>query len=281
MIRDETAIRAAFEPARSLEPTDVEVARVLSRARRKHDRRPAWRRLAPAVALTLMLLIGAGYVAAPPIRAAIDSVTGTFSGWIGGDNGGAPGRPLSASEEAPAYLRDPHFADDPRVIAEADGYKLFVARGQDGGLVFDLGDTGYGVGYTRSDLDFGDHAMFVLGPSAAGGHADEHGHVPLFGITARSVKSVELTYQSGPPLRVKGVDGGFVLLAEPTRRPHEVIVFDAQGGELERQAIDASAHDGPRINWSLYGPPAPRVPSRCMAGAVGSTPPKDCPNHTP
>jgi hypothetical protein len=263
MLSDEMAIRAAFEPARCLEPTDAEVALVLSRARRVRGRRPVWRRLAPAIAVTVVLVLAAGYVAAPPIRAAIDNVTGTFSGWLGGDDAGAPGRPLGAGEQAPDYLRDPHFADDPRVIAEADGYKLFVARGKDGGLTFDLGNTGYGVGYTRADLDFGDHAVFVfvLGPGSVS-NADEHGHVPLFGITARSVKTVELTYQSGPPLRVTGLHGGFVLLAEPDRQPREVVVLDARGSVLGRQLVDDSPHKGPRINWSLYGPPAPRHPSR-------------------
>src|SRR4051794_2217270 len=137
MTLDETAIRAAFEPARSLEPTDAEVALVLSRARRAGRRRPAWRRLAPALAATAVLLAGAGYVAAPPIRAAIDSIAGTFSDWIGGDDAGAPGRALSPGEEAPPYFRDPSFAKDPRVIAEAGGYKLLVARAPGGGLEFD------------------------------------------------------------------------------------------------------------------------------------------------
>jgi hypothetical protein len=33
--------------------------------------------------------------------------------------------------------------------------------------------------------DFRDHRLYVLGPGAMH-HADAHGHVPLFGITARA-----------------------------------------------------------------------------------------------
>jgi hypothetical protein len=276
--RHDSLLEMAFASARSLEPTDAEVARVLTRARsvRRLPARPNWRRLAPAILAALVLLAGGGYAAVPPVRAAIDDVTNTFDGWLGGDPATAPGRPLGAEDEAPAYFRDPRYTKDPRVIAEADGYKLFAARAPGGGIEFDLGDTGVGLGETSGDV-FRDHALVVLGPGAVQ-NADEHGHVPLFGITARSVKSVELTYSSGPPLRVDGIDGGFVLLAQPERSPIAVVARGANGDEVGRQLIDDSHHDGPSIDWTQYGPPAPRVPSRCQPGVVGLHPPPGCPN---
>jgi hypothetical protein len=162
------------------------------------------------------------------------------------------------------------------VIAEADGYKLYAARQAHGdGVEFNLGDTGVGLGEVSADV-FRGHVMVVLGPGAMQ-NADEHGHVPLFGVAARGVKSVELTYDAGPPLRVDGIDGGFVLLAQPTRGPHEVIALDAAGRELGRTLVDDSDHKGPRIDWKHYGPPSPRVPAECQPGAVGFTPPKGCP----
>jgi hypothetical protein len=161
------------------------------------------------------------------------------------------------------------------VIAKADGYKLYAAREPAGTVEFDLGDTGVGLGGFSADV-FRDHVLVILGPGAMQ-NADEHGHVPLFGIAARSVTSVELTYDSGPPLRVEGVHGGFVLLAEPRRSPRQVVAFDRAGHELARASVDDSSHDGLRIDWRRYGPPSPQVPSACQPGAVGLKSPKRCP----
>ena len=288
-IQDESLMRAAFAPARTLEPSKADVADVIARVttpvRRRvlRDRSSSWRRLAVPGLATLALLAGGAYTF-PPARAAINDVAGTVAGtssrgWLGGNSTDAPGRPLDANEQAPDYFHDQRYARDPRVIAEADGYKLYAALQPDGSVEFDLGNTGVGLGgYVASD--FSDSALYVLGPGSMQ-NADEQGHVPLFGITARSVTSVELAYDSGPPLRVDGVDGGFVLLAEPSRGPHEVVAFDARGTVIGRQLVDESPHYGPRIDWQQYGPPSPRVPSQCQPGAAGLNPTQPCPSESP
>lgn len=281
---DDSSIASLFAPLRALEPTDGDVAAALARAERGSraprlpQRSVAVRRLRPAVAAAaaVLLALGSGYAAAPPVRAAIDDIANVFGGWLGGDPSAAPGRPLGRAEAAPSYLSDSSFAHDPRVIAEADGYRLVAYRENDGTLGFDLGNTGVGLGGTRAE-NLGEHAIYVLGPGAVE-HADEHGHVPLFGISAKTVKTIELTYASGPALRVTRVSGGFVLLAEPARSPKAVIGYDADGRRLERVLVDDSDHDGPRIDWSHYGPPAPRVPSECLPGTAGNNPPPSCPN---
>jgi hypothetical protein len=288
---DDAAMHAVFSAARTVQPTNAEVLDVVARAEALgllagRRRRRAWTRgaLAPrwqmtVAALTLAVaLAAAGYAAAPPLRAAVDDVAATFGEWLAGQDEHAPGRPLRASDGAPAYFHDPRYVGDPRVIAEADGYKLFAAREVHRGkewVQFDLGDTGVGMDARASDLR--DHNIIVLGPAATD-HADEHGHVPLFGITSRGVRSLELTYASGPALRVDRVAGGFVLLAEPTRAPHEIIAFDDQGRELDRVAVDASSHWGARIDWHQYGPPAPRIPAECQPDMAGLHPPASCPN---
>jgi hypothetical protein len=278
---DENLMRAAFSGVRDLEPTEAEIAAVVARARRVDrpaTRRartlaaPPWRRLAAPALLALLLLAGLAY-AVPQTRAAIDDIASTLSDWVSGDSSEAPGRPLGANEQAPAYFHDQRYARDPRVIAAADGYRLYAALMPGGGVQFDLGNTGVGLGFEASAFD--ERALYVLGPGAME-NADESGHVPLFGVTARPVSSVELTYESGPPLRVDDVDGGFVLLAEPDRAPREVIAFDRQGNEVGRELVDDSQHYGPRIDWSHYGPPAPRVSSECQPGAVGRNPPPRC-----
>lgn len=285
-VANDNLIRAAFAPARSLEPTDAEIAAVLDRAARPVRRLTkitggarsplVHRRALAVVAAASCLLLAAGYAAAPPLRAAIDDLAGTFADWADGGSSEAPGRPLGRDEQAPSYFHDPRSVTDPRVIAEADGYKLYAAR-EPGAktMQFDLGDTGVGVGGISAE-SFRDRAILVLGPGSVA-NADEKGHVPLFGVSARSVRTVELTYSAGPPLRVGGVDGGFVLLAEPDRGPREIIARDAEGREVGRALVDNSDHEGARIDWSQYGPPSARVPSRCLPGAAGTDPPAGCP----
>jgi hypothetical protein len=260
---DDALARAAFAPVRDIEPYEDLVARVVAQVSRRKKAFPRFvlahaRPRFALQALAALALLGAVLYSVPATRAAIEgaseSVGGAFSGWLGGDTADAPGRPLRRDEPAPAeptpsYLYDHQSAKEPRVIAEAGGYKLYSYIGSAGGLNFLLG-AGFGIGY-ESAAELGDAPLQVLGPSAKP-HADAHGHVPLFGIAARSVSSVELTYASGPPLRVSGVEGGFVLLAEPSRGPSEVIAFDASGGELGRQLVDDSSHPGPRIDWSSY-----------------------------
>jgi hypothetical protein len=255
---DEALARAAFAPVRDIEPDEDLVARVVARVGRRKKASPRFA-LAPArprlalQALAALALLGAALYSVPPTRAAIEgageSVGGVFSGWLGGDSAEAPGKPLEAAEaerlpQGFEYLEDPHDAKEPGVIAEAGGYELYSYIGSSGSLNFLFG----GIGYP-SAAELGDAPLHLLDPGARR-HADAQGHVPVFGIAARSVSSVELTYESGPPLRVSGVEGGFVLLAEPGRGPIEVIALDAGGREIGREPIDY-----PLVDESPEAPP--------------------------
>ncbi|MDX6609941.1 MAG: hypothetical protein QOF85_1866 [Solirubrobacterales bacterium] len=228
-------------------PSSVARARADDAGRgRRHDRRrgAARRRWgAPKLALqalAALVLLGAALYSVPPTRAAIEgageSVGGVFSGWLGGDHDEAPGKPLEAGEKLPEYMEYLHDSKEPRVIAEAGRYKLYSYIGSAGGLNFELGGTGVGLGY-ESAAELGDAPLHLLDPGARR-HADAQGYVPVFGIAVRAVSSVELIYESGPPLRVSGVEGGFVLLAEPGRGPIEVVALGADGKEVGRESID-------------------------------------------
>lgn len=241
--------RAAFAPVRDIEPDEDLLARVVAQVGRRKKAPPRFA-LAPTrprlvlQALAALALLGAALYSVPVTRAAIEgtgeSVGGVFSAWLGGDSAEAPGKPLEADEKLLEYQEYLHDAKEPRVIAEAGRYKLYSYIGTVGGLNFEFGGTGVGLGYESAAefaAEFGDAPLHLLDPGARP-HADAQGHVPVFGIATRSVGSVELTYESGPPLRVSGVDGGFVLLAEPGRGPIEVIALDAGGKEIGREAID-------------------------------------------
>jgi len=263
---DDILMRALLAPARALEPSEEEVARVLARtrpaSRRSGASRHAFGRFRPlTAALAALLLVAAGLWSVPTTRAALEgageSVGGAFSRWLGGDAAEAPGRPLRSdeptpTEPTPTYLYDHQAAKEPRVIAEAGGYKLYSYIGSSGGLNFLLGG-GIGFGF-ENIAELGKAPLHVLGPGARR-HADAEGHVALFGIAARSVKSVELTYESGPPLRVDGIDGGFVLLTEPAREPQEVVALDSHGDVVGRQSVD-------EIDWQHYlEPRSPKAPA--------------------
>jgi hypothetical protein len=231
------------QPIQLLDDLGAEFARVAS----EYERAPRRARLRSltatpirglAVALSALVLLGAGAYAVPPTRAAIDDLTSTFAGWVAGDEGPAPGRALRPDDDVPNWVTD---TDDVRVIAEAAGVKLYVTRKeteQSGTqLNFWLGE-GLGMGDSIEGWRerFDEHAVVVLGPALFGPRdvLDEQGRYPLLGVTARSVERLELRYREGPPLIRTGVDGGFVIIADAWRRHRELIAYDAAGRKLER-----------------------------------------------
>lgn len=247
--RQEMLLRGALAPARALEPSGAEVARVLARvegappgAMGRERRASRWAGVVLPTLAALLLLAGCLF-AVPATRAALEDAAATvaeaFGAYSRGDSAGAPGRPLQAQDPAPRYFGDSYrgrpFAREPRVLAEAGGYRLYAYRAPSGALSFDLGDTGVGVGFD-SPAEIGPGAIYVLGPGSMS-PASPTKHIPLFGLAADSIASVELVYESGPPLRVDGVDGGFVLLAEPRRSPRVVVGFDATGAIVERAPV--------------------------------------------
>ena len=88
-----------------------------------------------AAGLSAIALLGAGAYATPPTRAALEDLADTFTAWVAGDSADAPGRSLAPGEQAPAYFHARHYEGDARVIAEADGYKLYAILQPDGGRV--------------------------------------------------------------------------------------------------------------------------------------------------
>jgi hypothetical protein len=201
---------------RMLDELGAEFASVAASRRRRPRRRLL------AAALTALLVLGA----VPATRAGIDTITD----WVAG----SPGRDLRPGEDAPQWVLD----GKGRLIAEKEGAGLYVIRHGDY-LDFAVG-SGFGEGDTIDGWShqFADHKLIVLGAGSFDGRTwDSEGRFALMGLTARSVDRLELRYASGPPLVERGVQGGFVLLADARRPLRELVAFDRTGHELERKDV--------------------------------------------
>lgn len=242
------ALRAAIRPARDLEPTDAELARVLAldaeRGRAPRRRRPLMKF---AIAAAAAFAVGSGTYAVPATRAAIDDVYGAMTGWLSSDEAGAPGRALGPQEDAPDWVRNAGGAK--RLVAENGGARLYVFQESNGNLSVALGNS---IGISDSVAGWrrqlAEHKVVVLGPGDFPGPTETQGRPldaqdrrPLFGLTAKAVVRVELRYDRGAPTTQAGLDGGFVLLADARRRPRAIVAYDAAGREIER--IDAGPYD--------------------------------------
>ena len=94
---DHDLLRAAFAPARTLEPSPADVARVMARvpAPRRSGRFPvsAHRGRFAATALAALLALCAGVYAVPATRAAIDWRANSKSDWTDAASARAAARP--------------------------------------------------------------------------------------------------------------------------------------------------------------------------------------------
>jgi hypothetical protein len=208
---NDSQLRAAFAPARILEPTSEEVARAL---------RPRRRRRWPAVlgVVAVIAVTGTAATAVEPFRGAVASLLSSDAG-----------RP---APDAPDWLR---AEGGTRVLAETDGAKLFVRREGD---VVEIGlDSSFGQSGTVADWakQLGDRKLIVLGPSAPRVNDTRR---PLFGLTARGITRVELTYAHGPSTTGPSVTGGFALIVDLTRALDELIGYDANGAVIERKPME-------------------------------------------
>jgi hypothetical protein len=220
------SLGAALQTLLALEPTDDEVRRVLELDDARRNRR---RRLT-AFGLAALLAI-AGVSAAPPTRAALDDALDSL--W----SEDSPGRALMPQDNVPSWLRaEP---GEHRVLAEAGGVALVTSRDGDRFSVT-LGSS-FGEGGSLDDWRgfIGVHAVVLLGPASVAPNQpfDERGRTPLFGLAAKSVARVQLTYAFGPPTSDDDVDGGFGFLADATRRLEALVAYDRNGRQIERRDL--------------------------------------------
>ena len=210
------SLERAFDPLRSLELTDAEVATVLARSRRDAPRRRVRR-----VVLTVTVAAAAAVAAGSAGRAGLDDAIERFFA------GGPP-----PGDRAPLAGLSPHLrARGAHVVARDRGERLIAYRAPSGAVCFQFGDhVGVCTPYDKDSL-FRGSSLVVWGPT----HRDERGRWVLWGLALDVVARVELRYEDGPASGAQ-VRNGFVLRADRARRPTELVAFDRQGRKLT--AID-------------------------------------------
>lgn len=202
--------------------------------------------------------IAGGAYAVPATRAAVDDVYGALSNWVSGDAGSAPGRPVASTEDVPSWVATEN--GEKRVLAEADGQKLFAIR-QGDKVTFALADFG-----TTATIDGWRKAIegqkiVQIGPGRFLPDG-RHDLRPLFGLAAASVKRIQFDYaDGGRPVSQAGLDGAFALTIQANRRPGSLTGYDETDHLIAR--VDYSSD--------------PRVPGyadfRYCPGAAGGCPP--------
>lgn len=217
----------AFEDIRALEPTHAQVRAVLD-AERVRGSRTSPRRIATIAAAGAVLLAGTA-VAIPQTRDTIFDAFGSLERFLTG--GDPPGTPVPQTER-PGELN--WFAGaapgSERIIASAGGTRLAAFRQAATGMA--CLSYGLAVEECRSDAEW--IAQLEGSPVLLRGPVPEasDGKLPLIGIVADAVVSIELTYADGGRERLDGIRTGFVLLVDGDRNPLTLVAQDASGTTL-------------------------------------------------
>jgi hypothetical protein len=193
-----------------------------------------------AVAVGVVLAVAGGTYAVPVTRAGVDDVYSAFSGWFSGDEGAAPGHPVGAGDDVPAWVA---AADgEKRVLAQADGQTLTAIR-QGDKLTLAL------AGFAESDTIDGwgrqlsGQRLQIVGPGefVADGRHDLR---PLFGLVSASVRRVAFNYaDGGPPVVADGLAGAFAITIQTNRHPISLTAYDDTGHRVARIDFIADPHD--------------------------------------
>lgn len=231
MSNEHDPLRDAFARARSVEPSEDEVAAVLARARGGG----AGRFTRAALAVLLAILIGlASLLAVPAGREAAAAAFDRLSTFLEG--GVPPGESLPPGEPADVlnWLGDAR-AGSPRVLAESGDQRLVAYREQGseqacfslGLRVTECGDSEY----WRERFTDGVVLPLITTPTVA------PDVVALWGITTEAVSGLELVYPNGRRLRPELGANGFVALVDEGRAPEALLAIGRDGRILTRTPI--------------------------------------------
>lgn len=185
---------------------------------------------AAVAALVIAVVVAA--VAVAPVRGALGDLGDTIAGIFDPDD--PPGRAIEASDSPPDWLVAEGQTGQ-RVLASSGPYSLYLVREAGGNYGFAL-DESVGISDTRAgwERQFADNAIVILGP---GTRPDDEGRVPLYGLTAGNVATVELRYEDESSTSAPADTGGFVLMLDQRHSPVELVALDGAGRVL--QTLDA------------------------------------------
>lgn len=222
---DDSQIRRALAPERSIESRAADAALVVARLNAKRHPR--------AKVVVVGFAVAVALAAAPPVQAVVGGLASEFGSYFAnaGDSAGAPGRPAAPSDSPPPWLSADGRSGQ-RLLAESHGHALYVVREPSGSFGFAL-DGGVGISDTRAgwERQFADNDAVVLGPASK---PDAGGLLALFGVSSEAVKSVQVSYASGPPTGSSAGEGGFVAMVDVARGPVALSVFDGTGRALQQ-----------------------------------------------
>lgn len=234
----------AFHDARTVEPTETEIMEAVRAAHVRAPVRLRGRRFVVAFVATLILLTGTA-LAVPPSRDALFDGFGAFKSFFTG-GGDPPGTPIPGGEndENLTWFRGSDTTNG-AVIAQAQSVRLVAYRQTTTG--FACIAYGGSASVCRPDQEWAE--LLAASPIQTTGpvpEPDAVGRLPLFGITADNVTAIELRYADGTTEHVDDVQHGFVLFADPRRRPTTLTARDRDGHTLVTQDITD-------LQWEFHG----------------------------
>ena len=225
--RFDELMRVAFHDARTIEPTEPQIAEVVRRANTAVPVRRRVRRQLTAAAAAFALLAGTA-VAVPQTREALFNGFGAFKEFFTG-GGDPPGTPIPTSDDDAAlnWFRGTDTTNG-AIIAQAQSVRLVAYRQTTTGMAcFAYGTS---VSACRPDKEWiallADSPVLLTGPFP---EADASGRLPLFGVTADRITTIKIQYVDGGTERSDNIRHGFVLFADPTRRPTTLTARDKNG----------------------------------------------------
>ena len=242
--RFDELMRLAFHDARTIEPTEHEIAVAVRAASSPAPRKLRDRRLVAVAAAALALVTGTAF-AVPQTRQALTDGFGTLEDFL--TNGAdAPGTPIPAGENDGKldWFRGTDTTNG-SIIAQTESVRLVAYRQTTTGMAcFAYGTL---ASACRPDKEWTQllqsSPVLLTGPLP---EPNPTGRLALFGITADNLTTIELNYADGTTERVDGVEHGFVLFADPKRRPATLIARDQPGNTIT--TLDIS-----QLQWEFHG----------------------------
>lgn len=216
----------AYAAAHDLEPTDRQVAAVVSAAGAPRRGRVTIRRAAGIGAASLTVATATAF-AVPQSREAILDAAGAFRDFFTGGSV-APGSPVAPSEDrGQLNWFSGSDAVTGNVIAQDGDLRIVAYRQRGSGLP--CIEWGQSVSECRTPAEWTDilrrRTVYLGGPIAVA----PGDRVPIAGIAGDRVASVRIQYADGSSSESVAVEHGFIAYADPARKPQRLLAADSSG----------------------------------------------------